>query len=229
MNSQKELMKKKKKGKVFSFKFFLYDFVKWTAALPTLLFLRPKAYYINKNAKKKVKGANFVIANHKTFLDPVYLSTIFWYRRVHFLATQNLFETPGKSRFFKSMLCIPVNKENFNLSTFKMVENCTDLGHVVGIFPEGTISGEKSSINTFHSGVVLMAWKCNAPIVPVYINQRKHWYNRLRYSIGEPIKISDICGSMPSMSDIEKISEILHDKEVELKEFLEKQLKCKEK
>ena len=68
MNLKEEQVKKKRKGKIFSFKYFLYDFIKWSAALPTLLIMRPKAYYLTKEAKKMIKGANFIISNHETFL-----------------------------------------------------------------------------------------------------------------------------------------------------------------
>ena len=71
-----------------------------------------------------------------------------WYRRLHILATQELFSTPKSEKFFTMMQCIPVNKQNFNYSTFKQVEYWLDRNSIVAIFPEGTVNENKDLTNT---------------------------------------------------------------------------------
>lgn len=46
MNLNEGQTTNKRKNVLFSFKLFPYDFVKWTGAIPTLIALRPKAYYL---------------------------------------------------------------------------------------------------------------------------------------------------------------------------------------
>ena len=152
-----------------------------------------------------------------------------WYRRLHILATQELFSTPKSEKFFTMMQCIPVNKQNFNYSTFKQVEYWLDRNSIVAIFPEGTVNENKDLTNTFHSGAVLMALKCKVPIIPIYIKRREHWYERLRYVIGEPIYLRDYIKGVPKIDDLISLADMLHDKEVELKAFLDRKLQKKEK
>ena len=55
MKQKKEnKQKRKKKYPIFSFKYLLFDFVKITGAIPTLIYFRPKIYRYGK--KEKVKG-----------------------------------------------------------------------------------------------------------------------------------------------------------------------------
>ena len=50
MNSTK---KQKKGNKIFSWKYFLYDFIRFTGAIPMWLWLRPAIYYAGD--KKEIK------------------------------------------------------------------------------------------------------------------------------------------------------------------------------
>ena len=220
MNS-KDKKKTKKKGKIFRLRYFIYDLVKWTGALSTLIALRPRLIYISKAAKKRVKGAALVIANHQSYLDCIKLHMAFWYRRLHFVATKQLFEGKFRNWFFHKALCIPVDKENFNFQTFRDVCACLEEGGVVGVFPEGGMNGQEGTVKAFKAGVVLMALKSGAPIIPVYLAKPKHWYNMQKIVIGEPIGLEN-GGKMPTLQDVEKMAEILRTKEIELMEKLEK-------
>ena len=123
MNSKPKNNKteKRKKAKLFSFRYFLFDFVKLTATLPTLIALRPRWHYENKEAHKKIRGAAMTVANHQSYLDPINMLLAIWYRRLHMVATEHLFASRLGNWFFRKMLCIPVDKENFNMQTFREV------------------------------------------------------------------------------------------------------------
>ena len=57
MNEQtKQNPKPNNRAKLFSLRYWFYDFVKLTAALPGLLWFRPKWIYENEAAKKRVRG-----------------------------------------------------------------------------------------------------------------------------------------------------------------------------
>ena len=64
---------------------------------------------------------------------------------------------------------------------------------------------------------------------PIYIKRREHWYERLRYVIGEPIYLRDYIKGVPKIDDFIRLADMLHDKEVELKAFLDRKLQKKEK
>ena len=81
MNLEKNLKDKKQKKKRRSN--FLYDFVKVTGLIPTLILMRPK--FFHPYGKRYYKGGILAACNHVDFLDPVVLLLTFWYRRVQAL------------------------------------------------------------------------------------------------------------------------------------------------
>lgn len=223
---QKERSKQNKKEKKRPFRYFLFDFVKVTGALPTLLWFRPKYIYQSKAAKRKVKkGGALFVANHTGFTDPVVMHCAVWYRRLHFVATKNLFCTKMKNWFFTHMLCISIDKENFGVSSFKEIVRKLQTGHAVGIFPEGGINADEHIVKAFKSGAVMMALQANAPIVPMYIVKREKWYRRTRVVIGEAVAVER--EKMTTLKDIETFSQRLHDIEVELQTVYEERRKRK--
>ena len=219
MSSQKDLRSRQKK-KRRPFYNFCYDFVKITGAIPILLWMRPKFYY--PFGKPKTKGALLVSANHRSMLDPIVVHTVFPWRRLNCLATKDLYSTKTRARFFNQMHCIEVDKENFSLNSFHAVVSCLDEGKVVVIFPEGGLNYDRGeTIHAFKSGAVLMAHKAGAPILPLYLVKPDKWYRRYRIVVGQPFNVRESVGAIPSMQDLTRASELLRDKEVELREYFE--------
>ena len=220
MNSKDTVTKKKKRKKKRNpFRFLGFDFIKLTGALNVLLWLRPKVLYENKAAKKNVRGGAVIVANHSGFTDVLALYCAFWYRRLYFIAIDDLFKKKISAFFFRSALCIPVTRDNFNMECYRAAVDVLDDGRLLGIFPEGAINWDRSSVNSFKSGAVLIALKGHAPIVPVYIVPPRKWYNRSIVVVGEPIDPAKICGSTPNLHAIDEVSMMLHEKELELKEI----------
>ena len=83
---------------------------------------------------------------------------------------------------------------------------------MVTMFPEGHISTQKG-IETFKSGMVLLAYQSAKPILPVYIHPRKHWYSRLVVCIGEPMDVRSLIGEKASLSKFNQIAAELEEKE----------------
>lgn len=218
MNSEKN--SKSREGKRIPFYNFCYDFVKVTGAIPVMLWLRQKIY--RPYGTKTPRGAVLVSANHRKLIDPVVVHTVFPARRMHCLATKELYNTRLKAAFFKRMHCIQVDKENFALSSFHDVVSNLEKGRMVVIFPEGGLNhNEDGSLMAFKSGAVLMAHKAGAPILPVYIVEREKWYHRQRIVVGEPFDVRERLGKMPTMQALTEASEELRKKEIELREYFE--------
>ena len=214
---------KRTKAKLISFKYLVYDFVKVTAAIPGLIVMRPKWYYENSEAKKRIRGGAVVISNHYGFFDPMYLMCAIWYRRHHFVCGKEFFVSRARW-WFKSFLCIPVDRENFSMSSLRAISDELKQGSLVSLFPEGHINGRDDNVGSFKSGMVLMALQGKAPIVPVYVQPKKHFYSRSRFVIGEAIDILKICGPRPTFTQIGEVAELLKNKEENLRNILEKDL-----
>ena len=209
--SSKKKNKTKKKRKN-PFEFFVYDFIKWTGAPSILLWFRLKCYYENKAAKKKIKGPAVVCANHLGFTDPIILSNVLWYRRPYFVATSDLFGGKFKTWLFKQLLCIPIDRDNIGVGSFKDIVNVLKNNGIVGIFPEGHINNSQKDFDPFKGGMVLMAMQGKAPIVPMVILKRK-WWQRKVVLIGEPINLPQ---ERMNLEQINQFSEIIREKEEKL-------------
>ena len=218
MNSEKRSSKSKKWKQLLNN--ICYDFVKLTGAIPVLLYLRPKIYkpFHNKTPKKGV----LVSANHRSLTDPIVVHTVYPFRRMHCLATKELFNTKVKDVFFHLMNCIVVDKENFALSSFHEVVSKLSEGKMVVIFPEGGINSDREdTIRAFKSGAVLMAYKSKTPILPIYIVKREKWYHRQRIIVGKPFDVCEAVGKMPTLEQLNKASEMLREREIELRSYFE--------
>jgi len=197
---------------------FLYDFVKITGAVPVWLMSRPKLYRINKT--KPPKGAFMIIANHPTPFDPITLLLTFPTRRLHNLATQELFKTKLGAWFFTRIHIMPVDKEHFNPAVFRDVQERLAEGHPVTIYPEGRLTtNDGGEIQAFKSGAVLMAYKAGVPIVPVYIHKKDKWYQRQRVVIGEPINVCELVGKVPTRTALEEANKVIRERELSLKSY----------
>lgn len=205
--------------RLFDPKLWFMDFVRITGAIPCLVYLRLKRIFVTSTGKRKrgmFRGKFLVAANHSSFLDPAILTTAFWQRRVCFVATEDLFKLKHGKWFFGGIGCIPVNKENVSIETFKQVQEMFYRGHVVGIFPEGGVVRD-DSMKAFKSGIALMAAMSGADIIPTYIVKRTNGWRRQVVFIGEKIKLRDhITSEFPTMDELEKLTQLLQDTEREL-------------
>lgn len=210
---------KPKRAKLFSPRYLVYDFVKLTASVPGMLWMRPRWRYETNAAKKRIRGGALLIANHYGFFDPVYVMFAVWYRRHHFICGKEFFETKA-AWLFKQFLCIPVDRANVGFGTMRTITDELKNGSLVSIFPEGHINEDGSGdLGAFKSGPVLIALQGKAPIVPVYVKPREHFWQRMTFVIGEPIDLVQRYGKRPSMSEIDAVAEELRQKEEELKQI----------
>jgi len=196
-----------------------YDFVKVTAAIPGLIFYRPKWVFENEKARERVKGAALVISNHNGYADPILLMTAIWYRRHNFVCAKEFFEKPVSRLFFKGFHCIPIDRDNFNVSSFKAIVKVLKEGKLVSMFPEGHLVDNEKGIESFKSGMTLIALQGEASIVPVYLKPRKNFFRRQILVVGERICPEEIYGKRPTMEQIEEISRLIMDREEALKEY----------
>lgn len=218
----KQKKQRSKKARFFDFRYFLYDFGRALAALPWLLILRPKWKFENQAAKKKIRGGAILSFNHTGMLDPARDQFSVWYRRMHFVAAEALYRTKvSRWLFTYAFRCIEVNRENFNLGTFREITDHLTAGNIVSIYPEGHVNVGEAEINVFKSGIVMMAIRSGAPIVPIYSKSPEKWYRRTVYCIGEPICVREKLGGLPSIDKIQEFSEFLREKEAELKKIAE--------
>ncbi len=201
--------KANKKSKIFNLRRLPMDFGR-IVCWPCLLFFRIKRYDTNKNTyKKHIKGGVLVAANHIDFGDPFILGTTFWYRRVFFLASKEIMSKGLQNLLLREIGCIKIDRENSDIESIRKAVDTLKSGNMLGIFPQGGLK-KAGELGAIKSGSVLIATRAGVPIIPMYSEKRRHWYERRIVVIGEPIVCNEHFSSkLPSLSDIKKISDIL--------------------
>jgi len=113
------------------------------------------------------KGAVIIAANHRSFLDSIFLPMIVR-RRVTFVAKAEYFDDAKTAWFFRGCGQIPIRREGGTASE-RALASATEVlqkGGVFGIYPEGTRTRD-GMLHRGHTGIARLSLQNNAPIVPV--------------------------------------------------------------
>ena len=221
MKKTNKKQQKVPKAKLFSFRYILYDFVKWFGFWQTMLWYRIKKKYDGPEAKQRIKGGAIISSNHVGFSDPFILLTAFLSRRLHFLFMSELIKNKFQAWIYKNVfLSYPIDRNKPSLQTMKFLSQYVANGHVLGLFPEGHIKRD-NQIDDFKGGVVLIAYLSDKPIIPVYHERRKSIWHMTRLVIGKPFNVKEKVGPTPSQDKLNQVAKELHEYELHLKEMCE--------
>lgn len=179
---------------------FGYKFFKGVLSIAFKLYYRPKI--INKKYIPK-DGPIIVCGNHIHLYDQC-LPIISTKRMLHYMAKKEYFD--GKfAWFFKASGCISVNRAIHDKEASSKALEVLNNGWALGIFPEGTRNKTDAVLLPFKMGVVSMAQKTGATIVPYAITGKyKFWNNKLTCTFLKPFKVG------PD-EDLEKANEKLRN------------------
>ena len=113
------------------------------------------------------KGALILASNHLNLGDPSILTGV-TPRRIIWMTKQELFDIPVFGILYHLFGCIPVRRFQADLRALRRSQEALRRGLVLGMFPEGTRSGE-SGLGQGEPGTALIAMRTNTPILPVAI------------------------------------------------------------
>ncbi len=201
-------------------------FVKLTGIIPALLFLKPKVYLKNKDCKRHLPKQAILMSNHTSLMDFVLYLVLFPFRTIHFLMGEVLFKkTPVFSWFLYKLGGIYVDRDVCNFSFVDDSLKTLDKNRIVGIFPQGRLPVEGRPF-PFKPGIVLVALRTDAPIIPIYTDGNYGLFKRAHVIIGEEIYLRDYVSSTDvSDTELKDLAAMLEEKNNALKEELEKRMK----
>ncbi|MBT8485760.1 MAG: 1-acyl-sn-glycerol-3-phosphate acyltransferase [Phycisphaerales bacterium] len=168
-------------------------------------------------------GAIVYAANHQSHFDPPLVATAVRERPCAFLARASLFRPILFGRLIRFLNSIPLERGR---ATTALRAAITELeaGRCVLLFPEGT-RASGAEVGKFRGGVVMLARRTGATIVPVAIaGARDIWprsrrlprlRGRLRVRIGAPLKSVDLEGTD------EDVLELLRTRIIAMREELQ--------
>ena len=148
-------------------------------------------YALHGVEKVPAEGPLVVASNHGQYADPV-LVCVAVPRRLQWMGKKELFVFPFKA-FFRFIGTFPVDREGGGRAAIRAALAFLAEGWALGIFPEGTHRGEGATRQA-KSGVVVLAARGNAPILPVHVGRLPGPLGRLRgerlhIHVGEPIEL----------------------------------------
>ena len=137
-------------------------------------------------------GPILIVGNHKHLMDQC--GPIMATRRViHFLAKDEYFKNKKTRWFFKSVGCIPVNRQIHDQEAKEAALEVLRAGGTIGLFPEGTRNRTDKFLLPFKFGAVSMAKKTDAYLVPFGITgDYKFRSKNLVYRFGKPFKVTNM-------------------------------------
>jgi 1-acyl-sn-glycerol-3-phosphate acyltransferase len=113
------------------------------------------------------KGHLILAGNHLNVGDPPILTALMP-RRIVWMGKQELFDIPVFGVLYHLFGCIPVRRFHADLRALRRSQDALKRGLVLGMFPEGTRSGE-SGLGRPEPGTALIAMRTNTPVLPVAI------------------------------------------------------------
>lgn len=134
------------------------------------------------------EGNIILIANHKSFLDPVFMLVAIKNRRIIPVAKKELFKIPVLGYLMRKIEAIPIDREKPGISTVKEILRQIKSGRVLGIFPEGT----RSNMQVFmpaKPGVAMFAIKSKSNVVPMSIITTYKPFSKVKVVIGETVNL----------------------------------------
>ncbi len=119
-------------------------------------------------------GPLLVVSNHMSNMDPPLLG-VSLPRRTWFLAKDNMFRGRGrrlKHWFLTSYGAFPLNREGADVRAYRWALSKLEQDGTLVVFPEGTRS--RGAMRKGLPGVVRLALKTQAPMIPVAITGSEH-------------------------------------------------------
>lgn len=134
-------------------------------------------------------GPLIVICNHQSGFDPPVVAAILP-RPVYFMTKAELFRFRPFAALIGALHAYPVKRGRPDRGAIRKSLDLLKAGETLLIFPEGHRT-ETGALQPARSGVVFLAKRAGAPIVPVGIVGRYGFRRRIRYYVGEPFVIPE--------------------------------------
>ena len=148
-------------------------------------------------------GPLILACNHLAFTDPPLLVAAIP-RPLHFLGKKELFANPMGRFIMRGFNVSRYDRETASTETIRNLLGLLEQDRALALFPEGTRS-KSHSLQEAHLGIVYLALKSQAPILPVGVTGTQNlraWRMpfpmcRLTASIGPPFTLPVIEGRTP--------------------------------
>lgn len=161
------------------------------------------------------EGACLVCGNHISNWDPIFVAMAVK-RPVHFMAKVQLFRIPVLGKLLRTLGAFPVDRDAADIGAIKTALTYLKYGEPLGVFPQGKrLRGEKPQTQDIKSGVGMMVYRTEAPVIPIAIytkNYKVRLFRRVHVQIGKPIAFEEYAAGAKSPEEYQRISNAIFDR-----------------
>ena len=127
-------------------------------------------YHGRENIPDKSVGGFLIVANHQTYIDPVWIC-LPMQRRVRYMAIEKAFEWRFVGPLIRYLGAFPVSPETGGtLKSMKQALRSLRDGAALTVFPEGARAFGDGETFPFKTGAVRIALAAGVPILPVTVS-----------------------------------------------------------
>ena len=197
----------------------LYKVVKFTLTYPVRFLCHMKVRGA-ENEPTPDQGTYLVIANHRTWADPIYLCCALKHQQPHFMAKKELFKIPLLNLLIRALGAYPVNRGGADVGAIKHTIAMLKSGAAVGMFPQGhRYNGVDPRTTTVKTGAAMIALKSEVQVLPVFVKVKnnKHFFLcKKEVIIGKPVSLADMSYDPAAPGEYQRIADLLFERVCEL-------------
>ncbi|MGI5971941.1 MAG: lysophospholipid acyltransferase family protein [Oscillospiraceae bacterium] len=157
--------------------------IAWCIAWPFFNLLFPTKCVGLENIPE---GSALLCANHTSYLDPVMLAIAIRLKNAPcFMAKAELMRVPVLGWLIKKFGAFGVKRGMSDLAAIKHADELLRAGRKVALFPQGTRVKKGRDIRA-KSGAVRLAVSSGAPLIPVFIPEKKRLFRINTVIVGKP-------------------------------------------
>ena len=217
----------------FSLKLFISDLFKVTGfPIGYIVFWARKIYVGDKKKIRKAMRERVILApTHTSFFDVVFMYLYFVTRRLRIFALKEAVSGKLLHKLTQGAGVIEYDRDakgGFDLKAFKETDEILEANGCVVMFPQGHIveEGKLDNQNGVKQGIATHSLRRNVPVIPIVFGNITRPLRINRIFIGDPIYPSDYVDVVePSKENIEKFTELIQTKMLELQSISQKQIK----
>lgn len=172
----------------------------WFSWLVLRLILFLRCHYIIKGLSNVPrKGGLILLANHRDYTDPEAAGCAIYFRRMYFMAKEELFHHFFFKRLITSLGAFPVKRGEMSKELIKTTTEKLKSGKMVIIFGEGTRNRDPNvPLLPIKPGFAFLAKLADVPVVPVFLKGTPELLHTGKFrptvsvEFGKPIYDTDI-------------------------------------
>lgn len=166
------------------------------------------------------QGAYLVIANHRTWADPIYLCCALKHQQPHFMAKKELFKIPLLNLLIRALGAYPVNRGGADVGAIRRTIEMLKQGVCVGMFPQGHRYNKVDPRTTpIKTGAAMIALKAGVPVLPVFVkvkNNKHVFLCKKEVIVGKPISVAEMNYDPEAPGEHQRVADYLFEKVCEL-------------